>query len=166
IVFEEIRWSGHGAIIMAGETGIHVNSGRLKNRGIRLRHASRFCPALIRFCAFLGFLSPAHNKHTIVLHFGSLVSQSLISWRLINLGSMKLAFIEITTLVEITTSVLIEIVPPIEIVLIILMGLNGRKTERSNLICNHLRSETATSDEIAGVEELVLTLAMTALARD
>nr|GFA15362.1 hypothetical protein [Tanacetum cinerariifolium] len=113
---------------------------------------------------------------------------------------MKLA------LVEITTSVLIEIVPPIEIVLIILMG---RKTGRSNLICNHLRSETgvsfvrdnfgstaltgagvgdevkaedwfflsrsnaltislssATSDEIPGVEELILILAMTTLARD
>nr|GEX91985.1 reverse transcriptase domain-containing protein [Tanacetum cinerariifolium] len=106
------------------------------------------------------------------------------------------AVLELTNLdsilVEITTSVLIEIVPPIEIILIILMGLNMRKTGRSNLICNHLRSETgvgdvaeaedwfflsrsnaltislssATSDEIAGVEELVLTLATTALARD
>nr|GEV15400.1 reverse transcriptase domain-containing protein [Tanacetum cinerariifolium] len=49
---------------------------------------------------------------------------------------MKLALIEITILVEIrlveiTTSVLIEIVPPIEIVLMILMG---RKTERA---CPH-----------------------------
>nr|GFD44861.1 hypothetical protein [Tanacetum cinerariifolium] len=94
-----------------------------------------------------------------------------------------LALIEIR-LVEITTQILIEIVPPIEIVLIILMG---RKTGRSNLICNHLRVEdeagaedwfflsrsnaltislsSAMSDEIAGVKELVLTLAMTALAR-
>nr|GEX50185.1 hypothetical protein [Tanacetum cinerariifolium] len=60
---------------------------------------------------------------------------------------MKLALIEITTLVEIrlveiTTSVMIEIVPPIEIVLINLMG---RKTRRSNLICNHLRSKTGVS---------------------
>nr|GFA70489.1 hypothetical protein [Tanacetum cinerariifolium] len=107
---------------------------------------------------------------------------------------MELALIEITTLV------LIKIVPPIEIVLIYLMG---RKTGRSNLICNHQRSKTgvslvrdnfstrvgdetraedwfflsksnaltislssATLDEIAGVEELVLTLETTALARD
>nr|GFB13865.1 hypothetical protein [Tanacetum cinerariifolium] len=129
---------------------------------------------------------------------------------------VELALIEITSLVEIrlveiTTSVLIKIIPPIEIILIILMG---RKTGRSNLICNHLRLETgqfwyervpsqvtqlgstaltragvedeagaedwfflsksnaltmslssATSDETAGVEELVLTLATTALAR-
>nr|GEW23807.1 reverse transcriptase domain-containing protein [Tanacetum cinerariifolium] len=27
------------------------------------RHASHFCLVLIRFCPFLGFLSPAHNKH-------------------------------------------------------------------------------------------------------
>nr|GFA72822.1 hypothetical protein [Tanacetum cinerariifolium] len=50
--------------------------------------------------------------------------------------SMKLAVIEITT------SVLIKIVPLIEIVLIILMG---RETGRSNLICNHLWSETGVS---------------------
>nr|GFC52880.1 hypothetical protein [Tanacetum cinerariifolium] len=98
----------------------------------------------------------------------SLVSRSLISWRLINLGSMKLALIEIR-LVEITTSVLIEIIPPIEIVLIILMG---RETGRLNLICNHLSNaltislSSATSDEMAGVEELVLTLATTTLAHD
>nr|GFA25161.1 hypothetical protein [Tanacetum cinerariifolium] len=28
-----------------------------------LHHASRFFPVLIRFCPFLGILSPAHNKH-------------------------------------------------------------------------------------------------------
>nr|GEW03961.1 hypothetical protein [Tanacetum cinerariifolium] len=88
---------------------------------------------------------------------------------------MKLALIEVATLVEIrlvevTTSVLIEIVPPIEVVLIILMG---RKTGGLNLICNHLRSNALTMslssaalDETAGVEELVLTLATTALAQD
>nr|GFA77269.1 hypothetical protein [Tanacetum cinerariifolium] len=73
-------------------------------------------------------------------------------------------------LVEITSSILIEIVPPIEIVLIILMGM---KTGRSNLIRSHLRSNaltislsSETSDETAGVEELVLTLATIAMARD
>ncbi|GJU05457.1 hypothetical protein Tco_1121887 [Tanacetum coccineum] len=61
-------------------------------------------------------------------------NRSLISWWLINLGTVNLA------LVEIVPSVLIVIVSPIEIALIIpLMALNGRKTRRSNLICNHLR---------------------------
>nr|GFB64662.1 hypothetical protein [Tanacetum cinerariifolium] len=57
---------------------------------------------------------------------------------------MKLALIERRwveiRLVEISTSVLMKIVSPIEIVLIILMG---RKTERSDLVSNHLRSEIA-----------------------
>ncbi|GJV92258.1 hypothetical protein Tco_1540071 [Tanacetum coccineum] len=84
---------------------------------------------------------------------------SLVSWWLINLGTVNLA------LVEIVPSVLIVIVSPIEIVLIIsLMALNGRKTGRLNLICIHLSS--ATSDETAGVEELVLTLETMALLRD
>ncbi|GJW92589.1 hypothetical protein Tco_0170142 [Tanacetum coccineum] len=62
-------------------------------------------------------------------------NRSLVSWWLINLGSVNLA------LVEIVPSVLIVIVSPIEIALIIsLMVLNGRKTGRSNLICNPLRS--------------------------
>nr|GEZ62669.1 hypothetical protein [Tanacetum cinerariifolium] len=87
--------------------------------------------------------------------------------------------------VEISTSVLIKIVSPIKVVLIILMG---RKTGRSDLVSNHLRSgrwswslglvflsksnaltislSSATSDEMAGVDELVPTLATTALARD
>nr|GEY99269.1 hypothetical protein [Tanacetum cinerariifolium] len=115
-------------------------------------------------------------RHTLRLRNMILVSRSLISWRLINLESMKLAMVEIR-LVEITTSVLIKIIPPIEIFLIILME---RKTERagvedeaiaedwfflskSNALTISLSSET--SDEIAGVEELVLTLARTALAR-
>nr|GFC30007.1 hypothetical protein [Tanacetum cinerariifolium] len=129
--------------------------------------------------------------------------------------SIKLALIERRwveiRLVEISTSV--KIVSPIKIVLIILMG---RKTGRSDLVSNHLRSKTAgqfwyawappqvtqfgstaltgagvvegvgdgdwfflsksnaltmslssaTSNEMAGVNELVPTLATTALARD
>nr|GEZ16434.1 hypothetical protein [Tanacetum cinerariifolium] len=82
--------------------------------------------------------------------------------------SVKLALIEVR-LVEISTSVLIKIIPPIEIVLNII---NGRKSGRSNLICNHLSSNaltislsSATSTETAGVEEFELTLATTALAR-
>nr|GFB24645.1 hypothetical protein [Tanacetum cinerariifolium] len=129
---------------------------------------------------------------------------------------MKLALIERRwveiRLVEISISVLIKTVSPIENVLIILMG---RKSGRLDLISNHLKSETgqfwyewappqvtqfgstaltgagvvdgveagdwfflsksnaltissssATSDEMAGVDELVPTLATTALARD
>nr|GFD28670.1 hypothetical protein [Tanacetum cinerariifolium] len=83
--------------------------------------------------------------------------------------------------------VLIKSIPLIEIVLIIL---NGRESGRSNLICNHLRAgvgdgagaedwfflsrsnaltislSSDTSDEIDGVEELVFTLATTALVHD
>nr|GFC89729.1 hypothetical protein [Tanacetum cinerariifolium] len=132
---------------------------------------------------------------------------------LIYLGSMKLALIERRWVEIRLVEVWIKIVSHIEIVLIILMG---RKTRRSDLISNHLRSETAgqfwyewappqvtqfgstaltgagvedgvgagdwffwsksnaltislssaTSDEMAGVDEFVLTLATTALARD
>nr|GFC91856.1 hypothetical protein [Tanacetum cinerariifolium] len=95
----------------------------------------------------------------------SLVSQSLISCRLINLGSMKLDLVEIR-LVEITTSV--KIIPPIEIVLIIL---NGRESGSGTVLVSRSNALTiffssATSDEMAGVEELEFTLATTALARD
>nr|GFC78428.1 hypothetical protein [Tanacetum cinerariifolium] len=64
----------------------------------------------------------------------------------ITLGSSELALIEVR-LVEISTSVLIKVIPPIKIVLIIL---NGRESGRSNLICNHLRTETGVSLTVIG----------------
>nr|GFC14023.1 hypothetical protein [Tanacetum cinerariifolium] len=87
-------------------------------------------------------------------------------------------------LVEIAPSVLSKIIPSIEVVMIIL---NRRESGRSDLVCNHLRTETgdnfgtneyhrsnaltmslssAMSDEMAGVEELEFTLATTALDLD
>nr|GEY02766.1 hypothetical protein [Tanacetum cinerariifolium] len=78
-------------------------------------------------------------RHSLCLRNESLVNRSLIYLR-----SMQLALIERrwVRLVEISTSVLIKIVSPIKIVLIILMG---RKTGRSDLVSNHLGSETGVS---------------------
>nr|GEZ89049.1 hypothetical protein [Tanacetum cinerariifolium] len=83
----------------------------------------------------------------------------LISRSLIDLGSMKLALVE-GRLVEIAPSVLSKIIPSVEVVLIIL---NMWETG-SNALTMSLSS--ATSDEMAGVEEFEFTLATTALARD
>nr|GFA47652.1 hypothetical protein [Tanacetum cinerariifolium] len=80
-------------------------------------------------------------RHTLRLRNRSLISQSLI-----NLGSMKLALVE-SRLVEITPSVLSKIIPPIEVVLIVL---NRRESERSDLVCNHLWMETGVSLIIIG----------------
>nr|GEY28353.1 reverse transcriptase domain-containing protein [Tanacetum cinerariifolium] len=141
-------------------------------------------------------------RHSLRLRNRSLVNRSLIYLRSMTLALIERRWVEIR-LIEISTSVLIKIVSPIEIVLIILMG---RKTKRSDLISNHLRLETgvslifgstaltgagvvdrvgaedwfflsksnaltislssATSDEMAGVDELILTLATTALDHD
>ncbi|GJZ72312.1 hypothetical protein Tco_0636163 [Tanacetum coccineum] len=97
--------------------------------------------------------NPPHNLDVVVkIVLGDTVclrNGGLISWRLINLGSMKLILTEIglvkistSVLVEIALPVLVKVIPPIEIVSIIsLRVLNGWKTWRSNMICNHLRSE-------------------------
>nr|GEW41296.1 hypothetical protein [Tanacetum cinerariifolium] len=61
-------------------------------------------------------------------------------------GSMKLALVEIR-LVEITPLVLSKIIPPIEVVLIIL---NRRESRRSDLVSNYLRMETGVSFVIIG----------------
>ncbi|GJU49220.1 hypothetical protein Tco_1218775 [Tanacetum coccineum] len=87
----------------------------------------------------------------------------LISWRLINLGSMKLILTEIglvkistSVLVEIALPVLVKVIPPIEIVSIIsLRVLNGWKTWRSNMICNHLRSEIGAYLVVISCQRLV-----------
>nr|GFA86828.1 hypothetical protein [Tanacetum cinerariifolium] len=152
-----------------------------------------------------------HLRHSLCLRNGRLVNRSLIYLRSMELALIERRWVEIR-LVEISTSVLIKIVSPIKIVLIILIG---RKIGRSDLVSNHLRSETAgqfwyawappqvtqfgstaftgagvvdgveagdwfflsksnaltmslssaTSNEMDGVDELIPTLATTALAR-
>ncbi|GJV16947.1 hypothetical protein Tco_1362270 [Tanacetum coccineum] len=81
----------------------------------------------------------------------------LISWRLINLGSMKLILTEIglvkistSVVVEIALPVLVKVIPPIEIVSIIsLRVLNGWKNLEVSYDLQHLRSG-------AGARSLVL----------
>nr|GEY84959.1 xylulose kinase-1 [Tanacetum cinerariifolium] len=92
-------------------------------------------------------------------HIPRLRNWGLISQSLIDLGSIKLALVE-SRLVEITPSVLSKITPSIEVVLIIL----NRRESGSNALTMSLSS--ATSDEMAGVEEFKFTLATTALALD
>nr|GFB98979.1 hypothetical protein [Tanacetum cinerariifolium] len=104
---------------------------------------------------------------------------------------MKLDLVE-SRLVKITSSVLSKIIPPVEIVLIIL---NRRESERSDLVTQldstalngagvgdvataedwfflsrsnalTMSLSSTTSDEMVGVEEFELTLATTALAHD
>nr|GFB20575.1 hypothetical protein [Tanacetum cinerariifolium] len=82
-----------------------------------------------------------HLRHSLCLRNGSLVNRSLIYLRSMELALIERRCVEIR-LVEISTSVLIKIISPIKIVLIILMG---RKIRRSDLVSNHLRSETGVS---------------------
>nr|GFC08590.1 hypothetical protein [Tanacetum cinerariifolium] len=80
-------------------------------------------------------------RHILLLRNWGLISRSLI-----DLGSMKLALVE-SRLVEIAPSVLSKIIPSVEIVLIIL---NRRESGRSDLVYNHLRTETGVSLIIIG----------------
>nr|GFC03656.1 hypothetical protein [Tanacetum cinerariifolium] len=99
-------------------------------------------------------------RHILCLRNWGLISRSLI-----DLGSMKMALVE-SRLVEIAPSVLSKIVPSVEIVLIILNRRESGRSDldsfgtneyhRSNALTMSLSS--ATSDEMAGVEEFEFTL--------
>nr|GFB04834.1 hypothetical protein [Tanacetum cinerariifolium] len=127
-------------------------------------------------------------RHSLCLRNRGLVNRSLIYLRSIKLALIERRWVEVR-LVEISSSVLIKIVSPIEIVLVILMG---RKTGRSDLFDSTaltgagvvdrvgagdwfflsksnaltMSLSSATSDEMTRVDELVPTLATTALAPD
>nr|GEZ97102.1 hypothetical protein [Tanacetum cinerariifolium] len=80
-------------------------------------------------------------RHSLCLRNRSWVNRSLIYLRSMKLTLIERRWVEIR-LVEISSSVLIKIVSPIEIVLVILMG---KKTGRSDLVSNHLRLKTGVS---------------------
>ncbi|GKB73250.1 hypothetical protein Tco_0934662 [Tanacetum coccineum] len=90
-------------------------------------------------CYFASLLKTVPDPKVEAVTLVCLRNGGLISWRLINLGSMKLILTEIglvkistSVLVEIALPVLVKVIPPIEIVSIIsLRVLNGWKTWRS-----------------------------------